>query len=61
MSHQNYQKVTGFIFLLIALVHLWRIFNHLPVAYGTHFIPMGWSWVGVVVGGYLASQGLKKR
>lgn len=61
MNHQTYFRLTGFIFLVIAIVHLWRIVNGLSVAFGTTQIPVGVSWAGVIIAGYLAYQGLKKR
>ncbi len=54
-------KVSGVIFLIIALVHLWRIINVIPVAFGTSFVPMWLSWLAVLVGGYLSYMALKKR
>ncbi|MHB1330705.1 MAG: hypothetical protein ACYCY6_01925 [Minisyncoccota bacterium] len=61
MSHQNYMKVSGVLFLAIALVHLWRVINVTPVAFGTSFIPMWASYIAIVVGGYLSYHALKKR
>jgi hypothetical protein len=37
------------IFVLMAIVHLVRIFTHFRVTLGTHNIPMWVSYVGVVV------------
>ncbi len=54
-------KFSGVIFLVIALVHLWRIVNGIPIAFGTSFVPMWLSWVGVLVGGYLSFVALKKK
>ncbi len=61
MSHQTYFRVSGFIFLAIAVLHLWRIVNNLPIVFGTTTISVGVSWVGVIIAGYLAYHGLKRR
>ena len=61
MTHQNYHKTAGIVFLLVALVHLWRVLSSMPVAFGTFFVPMWWSWVAVLVAGYLSYLGLSKK
>jgi len=54
-------KVSGAIFLLIALMSLWWIFQGTPIAVGTDFVANWLKWVFLVVGGYLAYHALKKR
>ena len=61
MTHHNYHKVAGVIFLLIAIAHLLRALTVTPVAFGTIFIPMWFSWVVVIVAGYLSYRGLKNQ
>lgn len=61
MTHQNYHKVAGTVFLIVALVHLWRVLTMTPVAFGTFFIPFWASWIAVLLAGYLSYLGLKKR
>jgi hypothetical protein len=61
MKQQTYFKVSGCVFFIVALVHAWRILSVTPVAFGTAFVPMWLSWIGVVLAGTLAYQGLKKR
>ena len=61
MSQKSFYSVTGTIFLIIAALHLIRIFNSWPVEIGTVAIPVWVSWAAVLLGGYLAYHGLKKR
>lgn len=61
MDHKTYFKVTGIIFLVIALLHLWRIANGISVTFGGSVVPVIISWAAVIVAGYLAYQGLKKK
>jgi hypothetical protein len=61
MSNRTYIKTTGVIFTIIALAHLLRIINGTAVVLGTITIPILLSWIAVLVAGYLAYQGLRKR
>ena len=61
MSQKSYYSVTGIIFLIIALLHLLRIFNSWSAEIGTVTMPMWASWVAVLLAGCLAYHGLKKR
>jgi hypothetical protein len=61
MSSKTYFKVTGVIFLVVALVHLARAINGWSLELNTWSMPMLASWVGFLVAGYLAYQGLAKK
>ena len=61
MSQKSFNTYAGFVFLLAALLHLWRIVNGYHLVYGHFIVPMWFSWVGVVLAGILAYQGLRKR
>jgi hypothetical protein len=61
MTHQNYHKFAGIIFLIVALVHLWRILTAMPVAFGTAFVPMWASWAAVIIAGYMSYAGLRRK
>lgn len=54
-------KVSGVVFLVVALVHLWRVINVTPIAFGTTFVPMWASYVAIVVAGYLSYHALKRK
>lgn len=61
MSQKAYHATTGTIFLIIAALHLLRVLNGWEVNIGTFIVPMWLSWVGVLLAGFLAYQGLKRR
>lgn len=61
MDKKTFFSVAGAIFLLVALVHLWRIIQGWAVFVGGYAFPVWASWVAVVVGLFLAFQGLKHR
>ena len=59
MSRKAYFVVTGIFFLVIAILHLLRIIlGWTPVVEGWA-VPMGSSWVALVVAGWLGYEGLK--
>ena len=59
MSQRMFSATTGVIFLLIALLHAFRI------VFGVEWIVEGWavtmwvSWVAVPIAAYLAYQGFR--
>ena len=59
MNQSTYMKVTGIIFLVIAVLHLYRAIASLPVVIGDFSIPVAASWIGVVIAGFLSYRGLK--
>ena len=61
MSTKSYVSVVGTIFLIIAVMHLWRAFSGWEMTVGGWSAPVWASWVGFIIAGYLAYQGLKKR
>jgi len=59
MSRKAYFAVTGSIFLVIAILHLFRIiFGWSPVVEGWA-VPVWLSWVALVVAGWLGYEGLR--
>ena len=61
MSQKSYYSVTGTIFLVITVLQFLRIINSWPAEIATVAVPMWVSWVAVLLAGYLAYHGLKKR
>ena len=61
MNPSTYMKLTGTIFLIIALVHLLRAILGWPVMVGSMMVPVWASWVAFLVAGYLSYQGLSKK
>ena len=55
MNSQNMAlRVGGIVFGIMCLVHLWRIFAHIPVQIGTHDVPIWGSALGAIVSGGLS-------
>jgi hypothetical protein len=61
MSSVAYARVSGTIFALVALAHLYRAAAALPAQAGSFVIPVWWSWVVAVVGAVLALWGFRAR
>lgn len=54
MNTRSYCLVSGTLFTLVALAHLWRIIGDIPVTVGGSSLSMALSWFGLVVPGLLA-------
>jgi hypothetical protein len=61
MSSKSYFLVAGTIFLIVAITHLLRVINAWEVNIHTLAIPMWFSWAALLLIGFLAYQGLRKR
>lgn len=59
MKPETYWKVTGIIFLVIAVLHGLRVLLGWQAVIGGWLVPMWPSAIAVVVAGYLAYQGLR--
>ena len=46
-------RVASIIFGIFAIGHILRLINHAQVTVGTHTIPMGLSWVALIVAAIL--------
>jgi hypothetical protein len=46
--------IAALIFLVMALIHAYRLMTHFQVVFGSHVIPMWVSWLGIIVPGILA-------
>lgn len=62
MKQNEYIRITGLIFAVIAVLHIVRLFTGWEVEIDDFEIPVWGSAVGAVIAGYLAwtSQKLKK-
>ena len=47
-------RVGSIIFAIFAIGHLVRLINHAQVTVGTHTVPMGVSWVALIVAALLS-------
>lgn len=61
MNQSTFLKVSGLIFLVVALVHLWRAVSGVDIMFGETLVPMWLSWLAVIFIGFLSYQGLRKR
>ena len=52
-SQRNGLRVASVIFGLVALVHVFRLFKHAKVSFGSHVLPMEVSWIGIIIFGGL--------
>lgn len=59
MTSRMYAAITGFIFLVIAIVHLLRIVFGWQAVIEGRALPMWASWIALFVAGYLAYQGFR--
>jgi hypothetical protein len=57
MDKKTYCMVTLALFLIIALLHLVRIFTGFEVSLGGWLMPEWVSWAGLVIAGFLAYSG----
>ena len=48
-SQQTGLRVASLVFAIVAILHILRLVRHTAVTFGTHVVPMGLSWVAVVV------------
>jgi len=61
MSTRTYLAISGLIFFVVAVLHLFRIVLHWPAQLGPCTIP-GWaSYIGLAVAGGLALQAFRLR
>ena len=59
MTQKNYNTITGCLFIIIAIVHLWRAVTATSITFGQTSIPVWLSWVGFVLLLVIGSYGLK--
>jgi uncharacterized membrane protein YecN with MAPEG domain len=53
-SQKTGLRVASVVFAIFAIGHLLRLINHSQVTLGTHTIPMGVSWVALIVAALLS-------
>ena len=61
MKQKDYNKVSGFVFLVVAVAHAVRAYNGWNLTVAGNEIPLWASWVAVALTGYLAYQGTKSK
>ncbi|MGD1209968.1 MAG: hypothetical protein ABR973_01260 [Candidatus Acidiferrales bacterium] len=61
MSQKAFSLVAGLIFLLVAVAHLLRLLLRWSVILNGWTVPMWVSAIALVVAGFLAFEGLRRR
>ncbi len=59
MSTNTYLKVSGTVFILVAIVHLLRVINDWGVMVNAMPVPMWASWIALIAGSYLSLTAFK--
>jgi hypothetical protein len=59
VDQKTFNVVASVIFVLVALLHLLRIYMGWPIVIGSWTAPMWVSWIGFVVAGGLSYFGLR--
>jgi hypothetical protein len=54
MMTRPFTTIAAVIFLIMALLHLYRLFTHFQIVLGSHVIPQSASIAAIVVAGALA-------
>ena len=49
-----FTTIAAIIFGVMALVHVYRLITHIPVIVGSHTLPIGSSWIALVITGGLS-------
>jgi protein-S-isoprenylcysteine O-methyltransferase Ste14 len=49
-----FTMIAAIIFAVVALLHVYRLFTHFQVIYGSHTVPLWMTYVGIVIPGVLA-------
>ena len=57
MNKKMYFLISSLVFAIVAVAHLLRIINQLPVVVGTWDIPMSLSVIGLIAAGILSYCG----
>lgn len=58
MSQKTFSLIATVIFLVVGLMHALRLFLGWHIELNGWSVPMWVSWIGLVVGLYLASEGI---
>jgi hypothetical protein len=61
MSQRTFSLIAGLIFLVVAFAHLLRLFLRWSVILNGWTVPMWVSLLALVVAGFLAFEGLRRR
>jgi hypothetical protein len=59
MTPRIFSLITATLFSLITLLHALRLLRGWQVTIGDIVVPLWVSWIGLVIAGYLAYQGVR--
>jgi hypothetical protein len=59
MTQRVFSLITATLFSLIALLHALRLLRGWQVTIGDMMVPLWVSWVGLIIAGYLAYEGVR--
>lgn len=59
-ASRTYLTVTGLLFAVVAIVHVWRALAGFDLAIGGHVVPQFASWPIAILFGLLATWGLRQ-
>lgn len=60
MKDKKYFKISGLIFLSVAILHFLRVINGWDIYIGTFLVPNILSWAAIILVGYLGYHALTK-
>jgi len=49
MGNKPVTVIAAIIFLIMAVVHAYRLVRHIPINFGSHVVPEWVSWAGLVI------------
>ncbi|MEK6928826.1 MAG: hypothetical protein AABW65_02645 [Nanoarchaeota archaeon] len=61
LTREQYRVTSGIIFLIIAILHLWRAVAGLEAVINGIAVPIWFSWILFIVSGYLAYSAFKLK
>lgn len=59
MNNKIYLRIISFVFLVIAVLHVFRLVDGWEAVINNYTLPMWISWVAILLAGFLAFRGYK--
>lgn len=53
-GQRPFTLIAALLFAIMAVLHVYRLATHFQIIIGSHTVPMGVSWIAVVLTGLLA-------
>jgi len=61
MKASAFARLAGTLFVLVALLHVYRLFSDFPIQIGSFAVPHQASWAAALIAGGLGILGLRAR